>query len=308
MSILYTKKLGACMIVRLEIDMTYAYIVEAVRTAGGRRGGALAGWHPADLAGEVLNRVVERTGIDPVAIEDVIMGCVGQAGEQSFQIGRNAVLASALPDSVPAVSIDRQCGSSQQAIQFAAQAVMSGTQDVVVAAGIESMTRVPMFSATSLALKAGLGHPMSPRMNARYGVTEFSQFKGAQMIADKYGLTREDMDQYSLASHRKATAATAAGAFEREILPIAITDAQGDPAWHVADEGIRRDATIEAISSVRTLAEGGAITAANESQTADGSAAVVVVSAEALNVRHSQTKTTEERVVGRECLRTVDSQ
>src|SRR3546814_2164931 len=124
MSILYTKKLGACMIVRLEIDMTYAYIVEAVRTAGGRRGGALAGWHPADLAGEVLNRVVERTGIDPVAIEDVIMGCVGQAGEQSFQIGRNAVLASALPDSVPAVSIDRQCGSSQPAIQFAAPAVL----------------------------------------------------------------------------------------------------------------------------------------------------------------------------------------
>src|SRR3546814_5681465 len=152
--------------------MLYAIVGGAVGTSVGGRGGACAGWHAAELAGEVVNRVVERTGISPVAIEDVIMGCVGQAGEQSFQIGRNAVLASALPDSVPAVSIDRQCGSSQQAIQFAAQAVMSGTQDVVVAAGIESKTRVPMFSATSLALKAGLVHPMSPRMNARYGVTE----------------------------------------------------------------------------------------------------------------------------------------
>src|SRR5271156_6666975 len=151
--------------------MTEAYIVEAVRTAGGRRGGRLAGWHPADLGGEVLNAILDRTGIDPAAIEDVILGCVSQAGEEAFQLGRNAVLASRLPDSVPAVTIDRQCGSSQQAIQFAAQAVMSGTQDVVIAAGVESMTRVPMGSPSALHAKAGIGvGPFSERILSRYGV------------------------------------------------------------------------------------------------------------------------------------------
>src|SRR5689334_20848957 len=167
--------------------MNEAYIVEAVRTAGGRRGGKLAGWHPADMAAEVLNALVERSGIDPAAVEDVIMGCVSQVGEQAFQVGRNAVLASKLPDSVPAVSVDRQCGSSQQALQFAAQAVMSGTQDVVIAAGVESMTRVPMGTATQLPLKAGIGTgPWSQRIRERYQVAQFSQFTGAQMMADKY--------------------------------------------------------------------------------------------------------------------------
>src|ERR1700722_892516 len=159
-----------------------AYIVEAVRTAGGRRNGKLAAWHPADLAGEVLNAVVERSGIDPVAVEDVILGCVTQAGEQAFAFGRNAVLASKLPESVPAVTIDRQCGSSQQAVQFAAQAVMSGTQDIVIAAGAESMTRAPMFSNIALHQKAGLGvGPFSDRIKKRYGVETFSQFEGAEM-------------------------------------------------------------------------------------------------------------------------------
>src|SRR5271170_1774741 len=155
--------------------MADAYIVEAVRTAGGRRGGRLAGWHPVDMGAEVLNALVERTGVDPAAIEDVILGCVCQGGEQAFQIGRNAVLASKLPPSVPAVSIDRQCGSSQQAIQFAAQAVLSGTQDVVIAAGVESMSRVPMFSNYTLHTKAGIGGgPMTDRMRRRFGVNEFS--------------------------------------------------------------------------------------------------------------------------------------
>src|SRR5688572_26287131 len=167
--------------------MAEAYIVEAVRTAGGRKGGALKDWHPADMAAQVLDALVERSGVDPAAVEDVIMGCVGQAGEQAFHIGRNAVLASSLPISVPAVTIDRQCGSSQQAIQFAAQAVMSGTQDVVIAAGVESMTRVPMGLPVTLAMEKGIGvGPFSKRIQERFGVPMFSQFVGAEMIAEKY--------------------------------------------------------------------------------------------------------------------------
>jgi acetyl-CoA C-acetyltransferase len=260
------------------MEMAEAYIVEAVRTAGGRRGGALAGWHPADMAGEVLNALIDRTGLDPAAVEDVIMGCVSQVGEQSFHIGRNAVLASKLPDSVPAVSIDRQCGSSQQAIQFAAQAVMSGTQDVVIAAGVESMTRVPMGSPTILAAKAGIGvGPWSERIQQRYGVKEFSQFTGAQMVAEKYGFGREELDAYALESHRRAAAATRAGAFEREIVPLAI-----EGGVHGKDEGIRYDATLEGISSVKLLQEGGVISAANASQMCDGASGVLVVNERAL--------------------------
>ena len=169
--------------------MAEAYIVAATRTAGGRKGGKLAGWHPADLAGQVLNNLLDRTGADPALVEDVIMGCVGQAGEQSTNIGRGAVLASRLPESVPATSVDRQCGSSQQALQFAAQAVMSGTQDIVIAAGVESMTRVPMGLAVSLPAQNGFGVPMSPKQQERYPGIQFSQFMGAEMVAEKYQLT-----------------------------------------------------------------------------------------------------------------------
>ena len=252
--------------------MSDAYIVQAVRTAGGRRKGKLADWHPADMAGEVLNALVERSGIDPKAIEDVIFGCVSQVGEQSFHIGRNAVLASKLPDSVPAVTIDRQCGSSQQAVHFAAQAVMSGTQDVVIAAGAESMTRVPIGSPTALAVNAGLGGPWSERIRARYGVTEFSQFTGAQMVADKYGLTRAQLDAYALRSHQLAAAATRAGAFSSEIVPLRVND-----GLHTVDEGIRFDATIESIGAVKLLKEGGMLTAANSSQVCDGAAGILIV-------------------------------
>jgi acetyl-CoA C-acetyltransferase len=248
-----------------------AYIVEAVRTAGGRRAGKLADWHPADMAGEVLNALVDRCGIDPGAIEDVIFGCVSQVGEQSFHIGRNAVLASRLPDSVPAVSIDRQCGSSQQALHFAAQAVMSGTQDVVIAAGVESMSRVPMGTPTSLALKAGLGGPWSERIRRRYGVDGFSQFTGAQLIAEKYGFTREQLDLYALKSHQRAAAATNAGAFRAEIVPLEVNGES-----HVVDEGIRFDATAESIGSVKLLRDGGVLSAANASQICDGSAGILV--------------------------------
>ncbi|HUD94961.1 acetyl-CoA C-acetyltransferase [Sphingobium sp.] len=262
--------------------MTQAYIVSALRTAGGKRKGALAGWHPVELAAEVINATLDRSGIDPAVIEDVIMGCVSQAGEQSFQIGRHAVLASRLPETVPAVTIDRQCGSSQQAIQFATQAVLSGTQDVVLAAGVESMTRVPMFTATTLPAQAGLGTPFADRIKQRYGVEEFSQFTGAQMMADKYGFDRLTLDSFALESHRRAAAAVDAGAFDAEIVPVAVVDAGGNERLHRVDEGIRRDATLESIGSVKTLQEGGVISAANASQICDGASAVLVVSESAL--------------------------
>ena len=261
--------------------MAEAYIVDAVRTAGGKRGGKLAGWHPADMAGEVLNQIVARTNIDPAAIEDVIMGCVSQGGEQSFQVGRGAVLASRLPESVPAVTIDRQCGSSQQAIQFAAQAVMSGTQDVVIAAGVESMTRVPMGSTGMLFAQAGLGRAKSPRQEARYPGIQFSQFMGAQMIADKYGFSRDMLDEYALQSHRRAAAATGRGDFADEIVALTIDTPEGEQQ-HDTDEGIRFDATLEGIQSVKLLQEGGVISAANASQICDGSSAVMIVSEAAL--------------------------
>lgn len=261
--------------------MPEAYIVEAVRTAGGKRGGKLAGWHPADMGGAVLDAVVDRTGIDPAAVEDVIMGCVSQGGEQGFQIGRGSVLASKLPESVPAVSIDRQCGSSQQAIQFAAQAIMSGTQDVVIASGVESMTRVPMGATGMLFAKAGLGTSKSPRQEARYPGVQFSQFMGAQMIADKYGFTREQLDEYALESHRRAAAATERGAFKDEIVGLMIETPEGE-ICHVTDEGIRFDATFEGIHAVKLLQEGGVISAANASQICDGASAVMVVSERAL--------------------------
>ncbi|SDN83606.1 acetyl-CoA C-acetyltransferase [Lutimaribacter pacificus] len=258
--------------------MAEAYIVESIRTPGGRRKGALSGWHPADMAGEVLNALVDRTGIDPASIDDVIMGCVTKAGEQGFNIGRNAVLASRLPDTVPAVTVDRQCGSSQQALHFAAQAVMAGVQDVVIAAGVESMTRVPMFADMTVLAKAGIGEgPVSARIRERYGVSEFNQFNGAEMVAQKYGLSRDMLDAYALDSHRRAAGATESGAFERETLPL-----QVDGGTHSRDEGIRFDATAESIGGVDLLIEGGVLSAANASQICDGASGALIVSERAL--------------------------
>lgn len=266
--------------------MAEAYVVEAVRTAGGRRNGRLASWHPADMTGEVLNALVDRTKLDPAAIEDVIVGCVSQAGEQAFAFGRNAVLASRLPASVPAVTIDRQCGSSQQAVQFAAQAVMSGTQDVVIAAGGESMSRVPMGSNWTLHAKAGIGvGPWSERIQQRFGVKEFSQFDGAELVARKYGLTREDLDRYALQSHRRAHAASEAGAFDREIVPLMVQTPAG-PVPHRRDEGIRTDASLEGIASVKLIREGGVISAANASQICDGASAALIVSEKGLKTHN----------------------
>lgn len=262
--------------------MATAYIVEAVRTAGGKRGGRLSGIHPVDLAARSLDAVLARSGIDPAAVEDVIMGCVGQGGEQSFQVGRNAVLAShLLPQSTPAVSIDRQCGSSQQAIHFAAQAVMSGTQDVVIAAGVESMSRVPMGSTGSLYMKEGLGSYKSPGLEEKYPGILFSQFTGAEMIVRKHGFSKDMLDRFALESHQKAIAATNSQAFANEIVGIEIATPDG-PAIHTVDEGIRFDATLESISGVKLLSPDGALTAASSSQMCDGSSAVLVVSETAL--------------------------
>lgn len=263
--------------------MAQAYIVEAVRTAGGRRNSALRDWHPADLGALVIDALVKRAGIDGAAVEDVIAGCVSQVGEQSFHVGRNMVLASTLPPSVPAVTIDRQCGSSQQALHFAAQAVMSGTQDVVIAAGVEHMTRVPMGTPTLLAAQAGIGTgPWSETIQNRFGVSEFSQFTGAQMIADRYGFSREDLDAFALESHHKAAAAEDAGAFLREIVPVPIIDASGMEMLHLHDEGIRRDSSMEGLAKLKTLQPAGVITAGNASQMCDGASGVLVVSERAL--------------------------
>jgi acetyl-CoA C-acetyltransferase len=261
--------------------MSTAYIVDAVRTAGGRRGGRLAGIHPVDLLARSLDAIVDRTGIDPAGVDDVITGCVSQAGEQAMQVGRMGVLSSKLADSTPAVTIDRQCGSSQQAIQFAAQAVMSGTQDVVIASGVESMTRVPMGSNIMFHAKEGLGQPMSPDLQAKYPGIQFSQFMGAEMIAEKHGFSKDMLDQFAFESHKRAIAATEAGAFSEEIVPVAIETPEGEE-MHTVDEGIRFDATLEGIAGVKLLAPDGKITAASASQICDGSSAALIVSEEAL--------------------------
>jgi acetyl-CoA C-acetyltransferase len=257
--------------------MAEAYIVAAARTAGGRKGGRLAGWHPADLAAQVLDALVERAGAAPDQVEDVIMGCVMQTGEQSTNVARNAVLASKLPESVPGTSIDRQCGSSQQALHFAAQAVMSGAMDCVIAAGVESMTRVPMGLASSLPAKNGFGHYMSPAMQAKYPNIQFSQFTGAEMMAEKYGLSKDQLDEYAYNSHQRAIAATQAGAFKDEVVPLTITRADGSTDTHHIDEGIRFDVSLDGIKGVKLIAENGKLTAASASQICDGASGVMVV-------------------------------
>jgi acetyl-CoA C-acetyltransferase len=262
--------------------MGEAYIVAATRTAGGRKGGKLKDWHPVDLGAVVLNDLMDRTGADPALVEDVVMGCVGQVGEQAINVARNAVLASRLPESVPGTSVDRQCGASQQALHFAAQAVMSGTMDVVIAAGVESMTRVPMGLSAALPAQNGFGNYMSPAMQKRYPNIQFSQFMGAEMVAEKYGLTKDEIDEYSYQSHQRAIAATQAGSFKNEIVGIEITDADGNVTVHNIDEGIRFDASLDGIRGVKLLREGGRLTAASSSQICDGASAVMVVSEKGL--------------------------
>ncbi len=262
--------------------MAEAYIVATARTAGGRKGGRLKDWHPVDLAAQVIDALLDRTGADPALVEDVIMGCVSQIGQQGINVARNAVMASKLPESVPGTSVDRQCGSSQQALHFAAQAVMSGAMDVVIAAGVESMTRVPMGSSAALPMQNGMGFYMSPELQKRYPNVQFSQFTGAEMVAKKYGLNKEQLDEYAFNSHKKAKAATEAGAFKTEIVPVKITLEDGSEQTHEVDEGIRFDSTLEAIKGVKLLAEGGSLTAASSSQICDGASGVMVVNEKGL--------------------------
>jgi acetyl-CoA acetyltransferase family protein len=257
--------------------MAEAYIVGAVRTAGGRRNGKLKDWHPIDLGALVLDEIVARSGADPAVIEDVIFGCVDQVGAQSANIARNAILASSLPESVPGTTVDRQCGSSQQALHFAAQAVMSGVHDVVVAGGVEVMSLVPLGGNAIAGHKAGMGSPYGLGMKKRYPGARFNQFTGAEMIAEKWGFSREDLDRFGLASHEKAASATREGRFEREILPVEVTHEDGSTEKFAADEGIREDATLEAMAKLAPLSEKALLTAATSSQITDGAAAVMVV-------------------------------
>ncbi|MCG8393705.1 MAG: acetyl-CoA C-acetyltransferase [Pseudomonadales bacterium] len=260
--------------------MAEAYIVAAVRTAGGKKNGRLSKTHPADMGGKVIDAVVERTGVPAEKVDDVIFGCVSQIGPQTFNVARTSILSSCLPESVPGVTIDRQCGSSQQAIHFAAQAVMSGTQDVVIAGGVESMSQVPIGSPV-VAVKE-MGNPFTGIISERYPGENFSQFNGAERMAEKYGVSKDELDQFAYDSHKRGAAATEAGRFKDEIIPITVTLDDGSQEEHVVDEGIRWEADLQAIKDLQPLAEGGHISAANASQITDGASAVMIASEQAV--------------------------
>jgi len=266
--------------------VTHAYIVDAVRTPGGRRNGRLSRVHPADLGATVIDALLARTKIDPASVDDVIYGCVSQIGPQTFNVARTSILASKLPESVPGVSIDRQCGSSQQAVHFAAQAIMSGTQDVVIAGGVESMSQVPILSAKTVADGAGMRSPFdSVALQARYPGCEFSQFDGAEKMAEKYGVTREELDHFAWQSHVKGKAAYEAHRFAEELVPVEVEleiDGETRRVMHEVDEGLRFDASLEATAARPPLRPGGRITAASASQICDGASAVLLMSARAM--------------------------
>jgi acetyl-CoA C-acetyltransferase len=256
-----------------------AYIVGAVRTPVGRRNGGLAAVHSVDLASQALTELIARTGADPSAVDDVIMGCVSQIGAQSIDIARNAWLSAGFPESVPGVTIDRQCGSSQQAVHFAAQAVMSGTQDLVIAAGVENMSMVPMGSTVALPLEKGMPGPFGQGWRDRYGDQEISQFRGAQMICEKWGFKRSQLEDFALESHRRAVRAIDEARFAREIVAVdGVT----------TDEGPRRDTSLDKMAELKPLREGWELTAATASQISDGAAAVMVASPAAVE-RHGLT-------------------
>jgi acetyl-CoA C-acetyltransferase len=251
--------------------MTEAYIVDAVRTPVGKKDGGLAAMHPADLGAHAITGLLDRTAIDPAAVEDVIFGCVDTIGPQAGDIARTCWLAAGLPDDVPGTTVDRQCGSSQQAVHFAAQAVMSGTNDVIVAGGVQNMSMIPIASAMTVAQPMGFDDPFtgSEGWRARYGTQELTQFRSAEMIADKWGISREDMEAFALESHRRAVTAIDEGRFEREILPY---------PGVTTDEGPRRDTSLERMASLPPLTEGGRVTAAASSQISDAAAGMLVVS------------------------------
>ncbi len=254
--------------------MADAFIVGAVRTAIGKRNGALAGIHPVELAAHALRALIDRTGADPAAVDDVIMGCVSQIGPQTLDIARNAWLSAGLPESVPGVTVDRQCGSSQQAVHFAAQAVLSGTQDLVVAAGVESMSVVPMGSTVTAAAQAGMPSPFGSGWRDRYGDQEISQFRGAQLICERWGLKRGQLEEFALESHQRAVRAIDEGRFEAQIVPVAGVS---------RDEGPRRDTSLEKMAGLAPLREGWEITAAVSSQISDGASALLIASQAAVD-------------------------
>ena len=261
--------------------MGSAVLVDAVRTAGGRRNGKLRGWHAADLAAEVLKALVARNDLDPALIDDVVMGCVMQVGEQGLNVGRNAVLAAGFPESVPAVTVDRQCGSSQQAVHFAAQGVMAGAYDVAVAAGVECMSRVPMGASMQVG-----GMPFGPTVFKRYAEAGglVPQGISAELIAERWGLSRAELDAFGARSQHRAAAARAAGRFAGEIVPVAVRDDNGHDTGEVfaADEGIRPDTTVEVLAGLKPSfkPDGGKVTAGNSSQISDGAAAALIMSEE----------------------------
>jgi acetyl-CoA C-acetyltransferase len=256
-----------------------AYIVDAVRTPVGKRGGSLAAMHSADLGGHVLKALVERTGIDPGAVDDVVMGCCDTIGSQAGDVARTAWLVAGLPDHVPGVTIDRQCGSSQQAVHFAAQGVMSGTQDLVVAGGLQNMSAIPISAAMLVAQQYGFTTPFaeSPGWTARYGDQEVSQFRSAEMIAEKWDIGREEMEEFALSSHTRARTAIDEGRFENEIVPVTLPDGRS-----FAVDECPRDTSLERMAGLEPLAEGGRITAAVASQICDASSAMLVASERAV--------------------------
>jgi len=257
--------------------MSEAYIVDAVRTPIGKRGGGLSHIHPLDLGAHTLVALMERTGIDPAAVDDVVYGCVDTIGPQSCNVARSAWLTAGLPETVPGTTVDRQCGSSQQALHFAAQGVMSGTQQVVVAGGVQNMSKIPISSAMTAGAALGFPDPFSGSIGwrARYGAEEMSQFRAAESIAEQWVISREDMERFAFESHRRATRATDEGRFENEIVPCEGVE---------TDEGFRRDTSLEKMAGLPPLTEGGRVTAAVSSQISDASAAMLIVSEQALDV------------------------
>ncbi|SEG93748.1 acetyl-CoA C-acetyltransferase [Thermomonospora echinospora] len=255
--------------------MAEAYIIEAARTPVGRRGGALAGIHSADLGAHVISALVDRSGIDPGRVDDVIFGCTDTVGSQAGDIARTAWLVAGMPDHVPGVTVDRQCGSAQQAVHFAAQGVLSGTADLIVAGGVQNMSAIPISTAMAVGEQFGFTTPFaeSPGWLARYGDQEVSQFRAAEMIADKWDISREEMEEFALRSHRRAITATDEGRFAKEITPIGGIS---------ADEGPRRDTSLEKMAALQPLREGGRLTAALASQISDGAAALLVASERAV--------------------------
>jgi acetyl-CoA C-acetyltransferase len=255
--------------------MAEAYIIDAVRTPVGRRGGGLSRVHPADLGGHAMRALVERADVDPHAVEDVFFGCVDTIGPQAGDIARTCWLAAGLPDEVPGTTIDRQCGSAQQAVHFAAQAVMSGTNDVIVAGGVQNMSQIPISSSMTVGQPMGFPDPFSGSRGwvERYGTQEVSQFRGAEMIAEKWNISRQDMERFALESHRRAIRAIDEGRFKREIVPYGEV---------TTDEGPRRDTSLEKMAQLKPLSEGGRLTAAVSSQISDAACAMLIVSERAM--------------------------